>query len=75
MPYYPAYLASKVFGAVAAYNLVTLAGYILSGVSMYLLVRYLHCSRLVAVWAAAVFVIFPWHFARAEHRNVPEHRA
>jgi hypothetical protein len=70
LPYYPAYLASKVFGAVAAYNLVTLAGYILSGASMYLLVRYLRCSRLVGVWAAAVFVIFPWHFARAEHASL-----
>ena len=52
LPYYPAYLATKLFGAVAAYNLVTLAGYVLSGASMYLLVRYLRCSRLVATWAA-----------------------
>ena len=37
---------------------------------MYLLVRYLRCSRLVAVWAAGVFVIFPWHFARAEHASL-----
>jgi O-antigen/teichoic acid export membrane protein len=70
LPYYPAYLATKLFGAVAAYNLVTLAGYILSGASMYLLVRYLRCSRLVALWAGAVFVIFPWHFARAEHASL-----
>jgi O-antigen/teichoic acid export membrane protein len=70
LPYYPAYLATKVFGAVAAYNLVTLAGYILSGASMYLLTRYLRCSRLVAAWAAVVFIIFPWHFARAEHASL-----
>ena len=70
LPYYPAYLATKLFGAVAAYNLVTLAGYILSGASMYLLVRYLRCSRLVAAWAAVVFIIFPWHFARAEHASL-----
>ena len=70
LPYYPAYLASTLFGPVAAYNLVTLAGYILSGASMYLLVRYLRCSRLVAVWAAVVFIIFPWHFARAEHASL-----
>jgi hypothetical protein len=55
---------------VAAYNLVTLAGFILSGASMYLLTRYLGCSRLVAAWAAGVFVIFPWHFARAEHASL-----
>jgi hypothetical protein len=70
LPYYPAYLASKVFGPVAAYNLITLAGYILSGASMYLLTRYLGCGRLVAVWAGAVFVVFPWHFARAEHASL-----
>jgi O-antigen/teichoic acid export membrane protein len=70
LPYYPAYLATKLFGAVAAYNLVTLAGYILSGASMYLLVRYVGCGRLVAAWAALVFIIFPWHFARAEHASL-----
>lgn len=70
LPYYPAYLATKLFGAVAAYNLITLAGYILSGASMYLLTRYLGCARLVATWAALVFIIFPWHFARAEHASL-----
>jgi O-antigen/teichoic acid export membrane protein len=70
LPYYPAYLATKLFGAVAAYNLITLAGYVLSGASMYLLTRYLGCARLVAAWAALVFVIFPWHFARAEHASL-----
>jgi O-antigen/teichoic acid export membrane protein len=70
LPYYPAYLAARLFGPVVAYNLVTLAGYILSGASMYLLARYLRCSRLVAAWAAMVFIIFPWHFARAEHASL-----
>jgi O-antigen/teichoic acid export membrane protein len=70
LPYYPAYLATRLFGPVVAYNLVTLAGYILSGAAMYLLARYVRCSRLVAVWAAMVFIIFPWHFARAEHASL-----
>jgi O-antigen/teichoic acid export membrane protein len=70
LPYYPAYLATRLFGPVAAYNLVTLAGYILSGAAMYALVRYLGCARLVAAWAALVFIIFPWHFARAEHASL-----
>jgi hypothetical protein len=70
LPYYPTYLAAKLFGAVVAYNLVTLAGYILSGAAMYLLARYLRCSRPVAAWAAFVFIIFPWHFARAEHASL-----
>ena len=70
LPYYPAYLATRLFGPVVAYNLVTLAGYILSGAAMYLLARYLRCSRAVAIWAAVVFIIFPWHFARAEHASL-----
>jgi O-antigen/teichoic acid export membrane protein len=70
LPYYPAYLATELFGPVAAYNLATLAGYILSGASMYALTRYLGCARLVAGWAALVFIIFPWHFARAEHASL-----
>jgi len=70
LPYYPAYLATRLFGPVVAYNLVTLAGYVLSGAAMYLLARYLRCSRVVAAWAAFVFVIFPWHFARAEHASL-----
>jgi hypothetical protein len=37
---------------------------------MYLLARYLRCDRLVATWAAIVFIIFPWHFARAEHASL-----
>jgi O-antigen/teichoic acid export membrane protein len=70
LPYYPAYLVSKLFGPVVAYDVVTLAGYIFSGASMYLLARYLRCGRLVAAWAAVVFIIFPWHFARAEHASL-----
>lgn len=70
LPYYPGYLATKLFGAVAAYNLVTLAGYVLSGASMYALTRYLGCARLVAVWSAVVFIVFPWHIARAEHASL-----
>jgi O-antigen/teichoic acid export membrane protein len=70
LPYYPAYLATKLFGAVAAYNLTTLAGYVLSGVTMYALARYLGCGRLVSAWAGIVFIVFPWHLARAEHGSL-----
>jgi hypothetical protein len=64
IPYYPAYLAAKLIGPVASENLVLLTGYVLSGVSMYALVRYLGCGRLVAAWAGAVYVIFPSHIER-----------
>jgi O-antigen/teichoic acid export membrane protein len=70
LPYYPAYLATKVVGAVAAQNLVLLSGYALSGAAMYLLVRYLGCGRLVAAWAGLVYVIFPWHLERTPHASL-----
>jgi len=57
LPYYPAYLATKVVGEVAAFNLVLLSGYVLSGAAMYALSRYLGCGRLVASWAAMVMGI------------------
>lgn len=70
LPYYPGYLATQVVGEVAAYNLVVLSGYVLSGAVMYAVARYLGCGRLVSVWAGLVFVIFPWHLARAEHASL-----
>jgi O-antigen/teichoic acid export membrane protein len=66
-PYYPTYLLAHVMGDVAAWNVTLLAGYVLAGVTMYWLVRYLGCSRLVGAWAALVCIVFPWHLARAEH--------
>jgi len=68
--YYPAYLATMLFGAVAAQNLVLLSGYVLSGATMYLLVRYLGCRRLVATWAGMVYIVFPWHLARTPHSSL-----
>jgi O-antigen/teichoic acid export membrane protein len=70
LAYYPTYLSSKLVGAITAFNLTTLAGYVLSGVTMYLLVRYLGCGRLVAAWAALAFIVFPWHLARIEHASL-----
>ena len=68
--YYPAYLLTNVVGEVAAQNLVLLAGYVLSGGSMYLLVRYLGCGRLVAAWAGMVYIVFPWHLERTPHASL-----
>ncbi|MFY9578380.1 MAG: hypothetical protein WAQ33_03575, partial [Gaiellaceae bacterium] len=70
LPYYPTYLMAQVVGEVAAFNLITLAGYILSGATMYVLARYLGCARLVAIWAALVYIVFPWHLARSEHASL-----
>ena len=68
--YYPAYLVTKIVGEVAAYNLVLLSGYVLSGAAMYLLTRYLGCRRLVSAWAAMVYIVFPWHLVRTPHASL-----
>jgi O-antigen/teichoic acid export membrane protein len=70
LPYYPTYLAARLVGDIVALNLTTLAGYALSGATMYLLVRYLGCGRLVSAWAALVYIVFPWHLARLEHASL-----
>jgi hypothetical protein len=70
IPYYPAYLLTKVVGPVGAHNIVLLAGYVLSGAAMYLLVRYLGCGRLVAAWAGLVYIVFPWHLMRIPHASL-----
>jgi hypothetical protein len=66
LPYYPAYLVSLGLGEVVAYNLTILSGLVVSSVAMYALVRRLGCTPLVAGWAGLVFMLFPWHLARAE---------
>jgi O-antigen/teichoic acid export membrane protein len=70
LPYYPAYLATQVVGAVAAFNLVVVSGYVLSGAAMYALTRYLGCAPFVSAWAALAYIVFPWHIARAEHASL-----
>jgi hypothetical protein len=70
IPYFPAYLLTKPFGALAAHNLVLLSGYVLSGAAMYLLVRYIGCGRLVAAWSGLVYIVFPWHLMRVPHPSL-----
>jgi O-antigen/teichoic acid export membrane protein len=70
LAYYPTYLVARVVGDIAAYNLTTIAGFLLSGLAMYLLVRYLRCAPLVAAWAALAFIVFPFHFAHEEHASL-----
>jgi hypothetical protein len=70
LPYYPAYLATKLVGEIAAFNLVILTGYVLSGVAMFALVRYLGCNRMVSVWAALIYIVFPRHLVHAQHASL-----
>ena len=70
VPYYPAYLVAKVFGPVAAINVVVFSGYVLSGASMYALTRYVGCGRLVAAWAGMAYIVFPAHLGRTPHPSL-----
>ena len=70
VPYYPAYLVAKAFGPVAAINVVVFSGYVLSGVSMYALTRYVGCGRLVAAWAGMAYIVFPAHLGRTPHPSL-----
>ena len=70
VPYYPAYLVAKVFGPVAAINAVIFSGYVLSGVAMYALTRYVGCGRLVSAWAGMVYIVFPAHLGRTPHPSL-----
>jgi hypothetical protein len=65
---FPAFLAAKAIGEIAAYNLIVLTGLALSGAAMYWLVRSLvvgPVSPFVAAWAGFVYVVFPWHVIKA----------
>ncbi len=62
----PMYLAARVVGDIAAYNLMILGGLVSSGVTMYALVRRLRCGVPTAYWAAGVFIIFPWHLEKSQ---------
>jgi len=65
---FPAYLAAKVIGEIAAYNLIVLTGLALSGAAMYWLVRSLvrgPAAPFVAAWAGFVYIVFPWHVLKA----------
>jgi hypothetical protein len=70
LPYYPAYLGTKAIGELAAFNVVILLGFVLSGVSMYALTRYLGCARLVSAWAAVAYIVFPRHLIHAQHGSL-----
>ena len=62
----PGTIAAKLFGEIAAYNLLVVSGLALSGSSMYLLVRSLGALPPVAAWAGLVYTIFPWHLEKAQ---------
>jgi hypothetical protein len=62
----PAWILAKVFSPIAAYNATLLSGLVLSGSSMYLLVRWLRLGVGPALWAGVSFVLFPQEILRAQ---------
>jgi len=64
-PFFPAYLLTKWFGAVVAYNVTVLTGLTFSAAAAYALMRKLGVGILVAGWAGLVFLLFPWHLEHA----------
>jgi hypothetical protein len=66
----PAWVAAKVASPIAAYNVAALSGLVLSGSSMYLLVRWLRLGVGVAIWAGVSLVLFPYELLRVAH-HVP----
>lgn len=61
----PAWILTKLFSPIVAYNGVLLMGLTLSGSSMYLLVRWLRLGVGPALWAGVSFVLFPQEIIRA----------
>lgn len=56
---------SLIAGETIAYNVITLTGFILSGMMMYLLVRRVTEHDLAAIFAGITFMLAPYHLAQA----------
>jgi hypothetical protein len=61
----PAWVAAKLGNGLVAYNVVAISGLTLSGAAMYALVRWLRLGMGIAIWAAGVFMIFPYMQVKA----------
>ena len=61
----------QLFGLIAAYNMIWILTFILSGFSAYLLVKYLINDTKVAILSGLIFMFSPYHFAHAlGHMNL-----
>ena len=63
------YVLAAAFGATAAYGLFDLLGYVASGVSMFLLVRWLTGSAWIGFIAGWAFAFYPFAVVKGEHPN------
>ncbi len=60
----PAWILTKFFSAIVAYNVVLIFGIAASSAAMYLLVRKLGLGSVSAGWAGMAFMLFQYHLAR-----------
>ena len=61
----------QLFGLIAAYNMIWILTFILSGFSAYLLVKYLINDTKAAILSGIIFMFSPYHFAHAlGHMNL-----
>jgi hypothetical protein len=61
----------QLFGLIAAYNMIWILTFILSGFSVYLLVKYLINDTKAAILSGLIFMFSPYHFAHAlGHMNL-----
>ena len=72
-PYYPIWNfitsnMSRIFGAIPAYNIQIILGFILSGLFMYWLILRFTLNRMAALISGMIFTLSPYHLAHAfEH--------
>jgi hypothetical protein len=67
----PALPLTVLLGEVAAYNLIVLASFILSGLGMYLLVVHLTGSRVAGVLSGTIFAFCPYRMAHLGAGHLP----
>jgi hypothetical protein len=63
------YVLAALFGATAAFGLFILLGYVASGVSMFLLVRWLTGSAWIGLISGWAFAFYPFAVVKGEHPN------
>lgn len=62
---YSTLILSLLFGEIAAYNIMVIAGFLLSAITMYYLAHYFTNNKLASAVSGAIFAFSPYHFAQS----------
>jgi hypothetical protein len=62
----PGWVIARIWSPIAAYDVNVLAALALSSAAMYALLRWLGLGRGVATWGGVVYMLFPYHLAKAD---------